>query len=82
LAQHPGVAAVAVIALPDERWGERVHAIVVPRPGSPPDKASIDAHCRERLAGYKIPRTIEYVANLPLSGAGKVLKSELRRERA
>jgi acyl-CoA synthetase (AMP-forming)/AMP-acid ligase II len=81
VATHPCVAAVAVIALPDERWGERVHAVIVPRPGADADAAAIDAHCRAGLAGYKIPRSIEFVETLPLSGAGKVLKTELRRER-
>ncbi|MBV9840072.1 MAG: long-chain fatty acid--CoA ligase [Sphingomonadaceae bacterium] len=81
VATHPSVAAVAVIALPDERWGERVHAVIVPRPGSAADGAAIEAHCRAGLAGYKIPRSIEFVEALPLSGAGKILKAELRRGR-
>ncbi|MDH7640131.1 acyl-CoA synthetase [Sphingomonas oryzagri] len=81
VATHPIVAAVAVIALPDERWGERVHAVIVPRPGSAADPAAIEAHCRAGLAGYKIPRSIEFVDALPLSGAGKILKTELRRQR-
>jgi acyl-CoA synthetase (AMP-forming)/AMP-acid ligase II len=81
VATHPCVAAVAVIALPDERWGERVHAVIVPRPGAEADSAAIEAHCRAGLAGYKIPRSIEFVEGLPLSGAGKVLKTELRRAR-
>lgn len=81
VATHPCVAAVAVIALPDERWGERVHAVIVPRPGHAADGASVEAHCRAGLAGYMIPRSIEFVDALPLSGAGKVLKTELRRER-
>jgi acyl-CoA synthetase (AMP-forming)/AMP-acid ligase II len=78
VATHPAVAAVAVIALPDAHWGERVHAVIVPRPGHDADAAAIEAHCRAGLAGYKIPRSIEFVASLPLSGAGKILKSELR----
>jgi acyl-CoA synthetase (AMP-forming)/AMP-acid ligase II len=78
---HPCVAAVAVIALPDERWGERVHAVIVPRPGVVADAAAVESHCRTQLAGYKIPRSIEFVEALPLSGAGKILKAELRRTR-
>ena len=81
LSTHPAVAAAAVIALSDPRWGERVHAVIVPRPGVPADAAAIQAHCRAGLAGYKIPRSIEFVDALPLSAAGKVLKTDLRRER-
>lgn len=79
LAQHPSVAQVAVIGVPDARWGERVHAVVVPRPGAAPSEAELVAHCRTLIAGYKCPRSIELrTAPLPLSPAGKVLKTELR----
>ncbi|GAA1568004.1 long-chain fatty acid--CoA ligase [Dactylosporangium maewongense] len=80
LLQHPTVAACAVIGLPDARWGERVHALVVPA-GDGADGEQLRAFCRGRLAGYKIPRTVELVASLPVSPAGKVLKSRLRQER-
>lgn len=79
---HPAVAAVAVIGLPHELWGETVHAVIVLRPGAQPDEASIEAHCRAGLAGYKIPRSMEFVDALPLSAAGKVLKTALRQQRA
>lgn len=78
LASHPAVATAAVIGVPDDRWGERVHAFIVLRPGTPPTEESLREHCRELIAGYKLPRSIEFVDGLPISGAGKVLKRELR----
>lgn len=79
LALYPGVAQVAVIGVPDARWGERVHAIVLPRPGADVGEAALVAHCRERIAGYKCPRSMEFrTTSLPLSPAGKILKTELR----
>ncbi|HYO86828.1 MAG TPA: long-chain-fatty-acid--CoA ligase [Dermatophilaceae bacterium] len=78
LAQHPAVAASAVIALPDERWGERVHAVVVARPGVAVDAQTLIEHCQARLAKYKCPRSVDFIDELPLSGAGKTLKSDLR----
>lgn len=78
IATHPAVAAVAVVGQPDARWGERVHAVIVLRPGAKAGQPDIDAHCRAGLAGYKIPRSMEFVDALPLSGAGKVLKTVLR----
>jgi long-chain acyl-CoA synthetase len=78
---HPDVAQCAVIGLPDARWGERVHAIVVPRDGAEIDETALVAHCRQHIAGYKCPRSIEWrYTPLPLSGAGKVLKRELKQE--
>lgn len=78
LAVHADVGSVAVVALPDEKWGERVHAVIVARPGAVPDTDALVAHCRARLAGYKIPRSFAFVEALPLSAAGKVLKNVLR----
>jgi acyl-CoA synthetase (AMP-forming)/AMP-acid ligase II len=78
LGRHPAVAACAVIAVPDERWGERVHAVVVPAPGAAVSPDELRAHARGLIAGYKVPRTVEIVDSLPLSAAGKVLKRELR----
>jgi long-chain acyl-CoA synthetase len=78
LAQHPGVLEVAVIGVPHERWGETVKALVVPRPGSEPEADELVAFARERLAGYKLPRSIDFIDDLPRTPSGKVLKRELR----
>jgi long-chain acyl-CoA synthetase len=75
----PGVAEVAVIAIPDPKWGECVHAIIVPRAGANLTAEAVIAHCSTQIAGYKCPRSVEFRnTSLPLSGAGKVLKRELR----
>ncbi|MBS0642798.1 MAG: long-chain fatty acid--CoA ligase [Proteobacteria bacterium] len=75
----PGVAEVAVIGIPDEKWGETVHAVVVPRAGHALTVDEVVAHCRTLIAGYKCPRSVEIrEAPLPISGAGKVLKGPLR----
>jgi long-chain acyl-CoA synthetase len=75
-----GVAEVAVIGIPDEKWGETVHAIVVPRAGRTVTAETVIAHSRELIAHYKCPRSVEIrETSLPLSGAGKVLKTELRK---
>ena len=80
IATHPGVAEVAVIGVPHEKWGETVHAIVVPRPGHTLTEDEVIAHCRSMIAGFKCPRGVEVrAAPLPLSGAGKILKTELRK---
>jgi long-chain acyl-CoA synthetase len=75
----PGVAQCAVIGVPDERWGERVHAIVTPSEGRTIDQDALLAHCRGRIAGYKCPRSVEIRAEpLLLSGANKIDKQGLR----
>ena len=75
----PGVGEVAVIGVPDERWGERVHAIIVAKPGVTLTADDVMMHCRDQIAGYKCPKSIDFRdAPMPLSGAGKVLKRELR----
>jgi acyl-CoA synthetase (AMP-forming)/AMP-acid ligase II len=78
LGRHHSVAACAVIGVPDERWGERVHAIVVLKPGADATPAALREHTRRLIAAYKAPRSVEFVDTLPLSGAGKVLKRRLR----
>jgi acyl-CoA synthetase (AMP-forming)/AMP-acid ligase II len=78
LAGHPAVAAVAVIGLPDERWGEAVHAAVQLRSDRHVEADELRQYARQHLAGYKCPKSIEFVARLPLSPTGKVLKREIR----
>ncbi|GAA0472448.1 long-chain fatty acid--CoA ligase [Parasphingorhabdus litoris] len=79
ISTHPDVAAVAVVGIPSEKWGESVHAIVIPKDGVTPDEQSIIDHCKDQIAGYKCPGSIDFRTDpFPLSGAGKVLKRELR----
>ena len=86
LAQHPAVAISAVIGIPSERWGEAVHAVVVLKPNvaqgdgdtAKLSKELID-HCRTHIAGYKCPRSVEFRSALPMTGAGKIQKVELRK---
>lgn len=78
LAQHAAVQACAVIGIPDAEWGEKVHAVVVARPGEAVTAEDLIAHCRNFIAGYKSPRSIEFRAELPLSAAGKLQKFQLR----
>jgi acyl-CoA synthetase (AMP-forming)/AMP-acid ligase II len=79
LFRHPGVLEAAVFGVPDARWGEAVHAVVVPRAGAEPHAEELVAWCRESIAGYKVPKVVELRSEpLPKSGAGKVLKRELR----
>jgi long-chain acyl-CoA synthetase len=79
LASHGAVAQVAVIGIPSEKWGEAVHAIVVVQDGHDVSEEELIEHCREWIAGYKVPKSIELRSEpLPLSGAMKVLKRDLR----
>lgn len=79
LSQHPAVSEVAVIGVPDERYGEALFAAIVLAPGCQATPDDIIAHCRGRIGGYKIPRRIAFVDALPRSAVGKVLKHDLRR---
>jgi acyl-CoA synthetase (AMP-forming)/AMP-acid ligase II len=78
LADHPDVADVAVIGVPDARWGEAVKAVVVPREGCDVDADTLIAHTGGRLAGFKRPRSVDFVDELPRNPSGKVLKRVLR----
>jgi acyl-CoA synthetase (AMP-forming)/AMP-acid ligase II len=74
LHEHPAVLEAAVVGLSDERWGEQVTAVIVARDGAMPETVDLQAFCRERLAGFKVPRRIELVAALPRNPMGKVQK--------
>jgi len=78
LEQHPGVYEAAVFGVPSEQWGEVVHASVVRSAGSLVTASEVMAFAREQLAGYKVPRSVDFIAELPRTGSGKVLKRELR----
>ncbi|MDB5921018.1 MAG: fatty-acid--CoA ligase [Massilia sp.] len=76
--RHPAVALCAVIGVPDSILGERVHAVIVSKPGAAATEEEIGLHCKALIADYKCPRSVEFRDALPLSGAGKVLKAKLR----
>jgi acyl-CoA synthetase (AMP-forming)/AMP-acid ligase II len=78
LSTHPSVSAVAVIGVPDPRWGEAVKAVVIPRDGNAPNEAELIAFCKERLAAYKVPKSIDFASEFPLVPSGKISKKDLR----
>jgi long-chain acyl-CoA synthetase len=79
LYSHPDVIECAVIGVPDDDWGEQVHAVVRLIEGVPESPEALISHCRTLIANYKIPRSVSFCSEpLPLSGAGKILKTELR----
>ncbi len=78
MAAHPDIAQVAIIGVPDERLGEVGKAFVIPRPGHSIDTAALITWCREQMANYKVPRSIQVVDSLPTNASGKIMKFELR----
>ena len=78
LCSHPSIDEAAIIGVPDVDWGERVRAIVVPRPGKEVDEADVIEYCRRRLASFKKPESVVVVEALPRNTMGKVLKTVLR----
>ena len=75
---HPAVQEVAVIGIPDQKWGETVKAVVVPKPGMSVEEADIIAWARERIAAFKAPRSVDVIEALPRNASGKILRKDLR----
>ncbi|MFM5917809.1 MAG: fatty acid--CoA ligase [Novosphingobium sp.] len=75
---HPDVLEVAVISIPDEKWGEAVKAVVVPKPGHTIDSDSVMNWARERVAGFKVPKSVDVIEALPRNPSGKILRRSLR----
>jgi acyl-CoA synthetase (AMP-forming)/AMP-acid ligase II len=75
---HPAVLECAVVAAPDAQWGEAAVALVVLKPGASANGDELVAHCHAHLAGFKVPKRVEFREQLPKGGTGKILKAELR----
>ena len=75
---HPDVLEVAVIGVPDDKWGEAVKAVCVPKPGTQVDSESVISWARERIAGFKVPRSVDVIEALPRNASGKILRKDLR----
>jgi acyl-CoA synthetase (AMP-forming)/AMP-acid ligase II len=78
LYEHPAVLECAVFGIPDDKWGELVKAVIVLKPGQSASSEEITVHVKERLAGYKTPRSVDIVSELPKTGSGKIFKKGLR----
>jgi fatty-acyl-CoA synthase/long-chain acyl-CoA synthetase len=78
LEHHPAIVDAAVFGIPNEEWGEAVHAVVVTQPGVKLSESEVIDYAREHLAGYKIPRSVAFLDEIPRTGSGKILKRVLR----
>ena len=78
LTQHPAVSEAAVVGIPDVQWGEAVHAFVIPSPGVSIAETELKLYCKQHLAGYKTPKVIHVVSELPKTGIGKIAKRQVR----
>jgi acyl-CoA synthetase (AMP-forming)/AMP-acid ligase II len=80
LYQHPSVQECAVVSAPDERWGEKVQAAVVLRPGAIATEQDLIDFCKRELAGYKCPKNVVFLDKLPKSTIGKILRGEIKKD--
>ncbi len=78
LSRHPKILQIAIIGVPDEKWGEAVKAVVVTKPGETLTEEDVISYCKQHLAGYKCPKSVDFVESLPMNPIGKILKRELR----
>jgi acyl-CoA synthetase (AMP-forming)/AMP-acid ligase II len=78
LSEHPKILQAAVVGVPDEKWGEAVKAVAVLKPGEQLSESEVIAYCKAHLAGYKCPRSVDFIDSLPMNPTGKILKREIR----
>jgi len=80
LYQHPAVGMAAVVSAPDGKWGERVQAVVVLKPDQQTTEKELIAHCKQRLAGYKCPKSVEFWSQIPTTPVGKILRKDVKKK--